>query len=92
MTSFSEWDASSKQPIWFALNDDRPLVAFAGIFATNWTSTRKVKEGEVTTDLYAFLTTDPNSIVAPNDESPNVRFRPGNLGYGFSNDSTIRNA
>jgi putative SOS response-associated peptidase YedK len=65
MTSFSEWDAPSKGPIWFALGDDRPLAAFAGIIATNWTSTRKLKEGEVTADLYAFLTCDPNAVVAP---------------------------
>lgn len=26
---------------------------------------RKVKEGEVTCDLYGFLTTEPNAVVAP---------------------------
>ena len=26
---------------------------------------RKVKEGETTNDLFAFLTTEPNAIVAP---------------------------
>jgi putative SOS response-associated peptidase YedK len=26
---------------------------------------RKAKEGEVTADVFAFLTTDPNAIVAP---------------------------
>jgi hypothetical protein len=31
--------------------------------ATNWTSVRKVKEGETTNDLYAFLTTEPNAEV-----------------------------
>jgi hypothetical protein len=30
---------------------------------TNWTSVRKVKEGETTNDLYAFLTTQPNAEV-----------------------------
>jgi putative SOS response-associated peptidase YedK len=29
------------------------------------TSVRKVKEGETTNDLFAFLTTEPNAIVAP---------------------------
>jgi putative SOS response-associated peptidase YedK len=29
----------------------------------NWTSVRKVKEGEATNDLYAFLTTEPNAEV-----------------------------
>jgi putative SOS response-associated peptidase YedK len=53
----------SKPPVWFALDDDRPLAFFAGIW-TNWTSVRKLKEGEVTADLYAFLTTEPNKEVA----------------------------
>lgn len=51
-------------PIWFALSEDRPLAFFAGIW-TSWTSTRKLAEGPVTTDLFAFLTTSPNAIVAP---------------------------
>ena len=42
--------------IWFALDETRSLACFAGIW-TNWTSVRKVKEGETTNDLYAFLTT-----------------------------------
>ena len=29
----------------------------------HWTSVRKVKEGETTNDLYAFLTTEPNAEV-----------------------------
>jgi len=61
-TSFSEWDAAIKGPAWFTLAEDRPLAFFAGIW-TNWTSVRKVKEGEVTADLYAFLTTEPNAEV-----------------------------
>jgi hypothetical protein len=66
-TSFSEYETGAdgkKVPVWFALDDSRPLAAFAGIW-TNWTSVRKAKEGEVTADLYAFLTTEPNSVVAP---------------------------
>ena len=51
-------------PVWFALDESRPLAAFAGIW-TNWTSVRKAKEGEVTADVFAFLTTEPNAIVAP---------------------------
>ncbi len=35
---------------------------FAGIW-TPWTSVRKVREGEVTADLYGFLTTTPNAEV-----------------------------
>ena len=64
-TSFSENELSpggSRQPIWFALNEERPLAFFAGIW-TRWTSIRKVKEGEVTADLFGFLTTDPNAEI-----------------------------
>jgi putative SOS response-associated peptidase YedK len=34
----------------------------AGIW-TRWTSVRKVKEGETTNDIFAFLTTEPNALV-----------------------------
>ncbi len=44
---------------WFALPDDR-LAFFAGIWVPQWTSMRKLKDGETTDDLYAFLTTEPN--------------------------------
>jgi hypothetical protein len=30
---------------------------------TRWTSVRKVKEGETTNDIFAFLTTEPNQEV-----------------------------
>ena len=36
----------------------------AGIW-TNWTSLRKAKEGEIAADVFAFLTKEPNAIVAP---------------------------
>src|SRR5437660_5403721 len=62
--SFSEFNNFEGGDIWFALDETRPLACFAGIW-TNWTSVRKVKEGETTNDLYAFLTTEPNSVVAP---------------------------
>lgn len=64
-TSFSEYDTvdGKKVPVWFAADDSRPLLCFAGLW-TNWTSVRKVKEGEVTCDIYGFLTTEPNAIVA----------------------------
>jgi putative SOS response-associated peptidase YedK len=63
-TSFSEYDTidGKKVPVWFAPDESRPLLAFAGLW-TNWTSVRKAKEGEVTADLYAFLTTEPNAEV-----------------------------
>ncbi len=52
----------SKPPVWFALSEERPLAVFAGIW-TRWTSVRKLKEGETTNDLFAFLTTDANTEV-----------------------------
>lgn len=64
-TSFSEpgINADGKsEPVWFAFGEQRPLAFFAGIH-TSWTSTRKLAEGEVTCDLFAFLTTDPNAEV-----------------------------
>ena len=63
-TSFSEYDTidGKKTPVWFAPDETRPLLAFAGLW-TNWTSVRKAKEGEVTADIYAFLTTEPNAEV-----------------------------
>jgi putative SOS response-associated peptidase YedK len=63
-TSFSEFNKAEGGDIWFALDASRPLAVFAGIW-TNWTSVRKVKEGETTNDLFGFLTTDPNNVVAP---------------------------
>jgi putative SOS response-associated peptidase YedK len=66
-TSFSENEAladGTHPPVWFALDEARPLAFFAGVW-TRWTSVRKVKEGETTNDLFAFLTTEPNAEVAP---------------------------
>ena len=51
-----------KQNAWFAV-DEAPLAFFAGIWVPKWKSVRKVKEGESTNDLYAFLTTDPNEEI-----------------------------
>ncbi|MHC4042849.1 SOS response-associated peptidase [Bradyrhizobium sp. 23AC] len=58
--SFSEFNKAEGGDIWFAFDETRPLACFAGIW-TNWTSVRKVKEGETTNDLYAFLTTEANA-------------------------------
>jgi putative SOS response-associated peptidase YedK len=66
-TAFSEPGPGAKGPdtwTWFALSDDRPLAFFAGIW-TNWTSVRKLKEGKITIDLFGFLTTTSNDVVAP---------------------------
>lgn len=67
-TSFSEIDqrpgAPRNHPVWFALGAERPLAFFAGI-RTEWTSVRKLKEGEITVELFGFLTCPPNAEVAP---------------------------
>jgi putative SOS response-associated peptidase YedK len=57
--SFSEFNKAEGGDIWFARDETRPLACFAGIW-TNWTSVRKVKEGETTNHLFGFLTTDAN--------------------------------
>jgi putative SOS response-associated peptidase YedK len=64
-TSFSEYDTidGKKTPVWFASDESRPLLCFAGLWA-NWTSVRKVREGEVNADIYAFLTCEPNAEVS----------------------------
>ena len=64
-TSFCEPHHVTKQNHWFALREDRPLFFFAGIWTPQWTSVRKVKEGETTHDLYAFVTTHANAEVKP---------------------------
>jgi putative SOS response-associated peptidase YedK len=64
-TSFSEPDqvGGSLQMIWFALAEERPIAFFAGVW-TPWTCVRKIKEGEVSCDLFGFLTTEANAEVA----------------------------
>jgi putative SOS response-associated peptidase YedK len=65
--SFSENETlpnGAKPPVWFALDESRPMAFFAGIW-TRWASVRKVKEGETTNEIFAFLTTEPNAVVAP---------------------------
>src|ERR1700730_11790108 len=53
--SFSEFNKAEGGDIWFAFDDTRPLACFAGIW-TNWTSVRKVKEGETAADFWQRLT------------------------------------
>jgi putative SOS response-associated peptidase YedK len=65
-TSFAEPEPQpngKRPPAWFAFDESRPLAFFAGIWVPQWTSTRKVKEGPVTADLFGFLTTEPNAEV-----------------------------
>ena len=45
------------------LGAERPLAFFAGLW-TEWTSTRKKSEGEVTADLFGLLTCEPSEPVA----------------------------
>jgi len=62
-TSFCEWaDGSPKVPHWFALDDERPLFAFAGIWRP-WTGERRKEHGEHL--LFGFLTTEANEVVRP---------------------------
>ncbi|MDX8504733.1 SOS response-associated peptidase [Mesorhizobium captivum] len=49
---------------WFALSEERPLFFFAGLW-TPWHGVRKVKEGPGDHELYSFLTTKPNALIAP---------------------------
>lgn len=71
VTSFAEPDPAIQEPggkvpnAWFALNETKPMMYFAGIHVPRWTSVRKVKDGPTTDDLYGFLTTEPNNVVAP---------------------------
>ena len=68
VTSFCEWAPMKpkKTPTWFALEDDRPLFAFAGVWTT-WTGVRGTKANPVEGEhrLYGFLTTDANGVVRP---------------------------
>jgi putative SOS response-associated peptidase YedK len=68
-TSFSEFDNTANEDgkkngdTWFALDSSRPLLFFAGIWVENGTSVRKIKTGVETTDLFGFLTCEPNDVV-----------------------------
>ena len=68
MSSFCEYARTKppKTPKWFAIDETRPLVAFAGIW-TGWNGVRGTKANPVEGRhrLYGFLTTEPNSVVAP---------------------------
>ena len=66
-TAFCEYDTRpgrDREPVWFAGGEERPLLFFAGVWA-RWTSVRKLRDGETTDELYGFLTTEPNAVVAP---------------------------
>ncbi|MFG1400240.1 MULTISPECIES: SOS response-associated peptidase [Roseixanthobacter] len=63
LNSFSEFNKGAGGNVWFAFDESRPLTCFAGIWLPQWTGVRKIKAGQETADLYAFLTTDPNREV-----------------------------
>lgn len=71
VSSFSEYADTKprKIPVWFALDDDRPLFAFAGIWRP-WTGVRGTKKEnpdrvEEEHRLFSFLTTEANGVVGP---------------------------
>jgi putative SOS response-associated peptidase YedK len=59
-------ETKKKDVVWFALNDDRPLTAFAGIW-TEFKGERGIKSRPILGPhlVYGFLTTAPNAIVEP---------------------------
>ena len=70
--SFAEYapepnpETKKKDVVWLALNDDRPLFAFASIWTTfNGDRGTKSKPMPGPHQVYSFLTTVPNAVVAP---------------------------
>jgi len=70
--SFAEYapepnpETKKKDVVWFALNDERPLCAFAGIW-TEFKGHRGTKSKPIPGPhlVYGFMTTSPNAIVEP---------------------------
>jgi putative SOS response-associated peptidase YedK len=70
--SFAEYapepnpETKKKDVVWFAVNEDRPLFAFAGIW-TEFNGDRGTKSKPIPGphQVYGFLTTAPNAVVAP---------------------------
>jgi putative SOS response-associated peptidase YedK len=58
--------SATRRRRWFALDDDRPLFAFAGIW-TEFRGDRGTKSKPVPGPhlVYGFLTTEPNAVVEP---------------------------
>jgi putative SOS response-associated peptidase YedK len=75
--SFAEYapepnpETKKKDVVWFALNDDRPLFAFGGIW-TEFRGDRGTKSKPIPGPhlVYGFLTTAPNAIVEPIHPKP----------------------
>jgi putative SOS response-associated peptidase YedK len=59
-------ETKKKDVVWFALNEDRPLFAFAGIW-TEFKGDRGTKSKPIPGRhlVYGFLTTAPNAVVEP---------------------------
>ena len=55
-----------KDVVWFAINDDRPLTCFAGIW-TEFKGDRGTKSKPIPGphQVYGFLATSPNAVVEP---------------------------
>ncbi len=72
LNSFAEYapepnpTTKKKDVVWFALNDDRPLCAFAGIW-TEFKGNRGTKSKPIPGPhlVHGFLTTVPNAVVEP---------------------------
>jgi putative SOS response-associated peptidase YedK len=70
--SFAEYapepnsETKKKDVVWFALNDDRPLCAFGGIW-TEFKGDRGTKSKPIPGphNVYGFLTTAANAVVGP---------------------------
>ena len=70
--SFAEYapepnpETKKKDVVWFALNEDRPLFSFAGIW-TDFKGDRGTKSKPIPGPhlVYGFLTTEPNAVVEP---------------------------
>jgi putative SOS response-associated peptidase YedK len=67
-SSFCEYEDTKprKTPTWFALDPNRPLAAFAGMW-TLWTGVRGTKANPIEGEhkLFGFLTCEANAVVAP---------------------------
>lgn len=70
ITSFAEPNPAAKVEgqrtpnAWFARDDSRPLMFFAGIWR-QWRGIKKVRDGQQDFELYGFLTCEPNAVVKP---------------------------
>lgn len=64
-TCFAEPDqvGGSRENVWFARAEDRPLTYFAGVHTTDHGCVRKIRTGWEVCDLFGFLTTEANAEV-----------------------------